>query len=183
MYRISLRYVILRIKKGRIGFMMRVEKLTKGSESIEKFKSMVNIPVSVLRGKSKKEKIELFQGVMYESFLHFISCHNKCSIDCKIDVSWDDDYEWSLRKIRVDTGFSGFVEMAALSKSRKKALKLLFALKPSMKKVFCIDEIKASADFIPFTDKDMGWFEYVISYVEEYALSEVFLSEDGIIYF
>lgn len=83
----------------------------------------------------------------------------------------------------VDTGFSGFVEMAALSKSRKKALKLLFALKPSMKKVFCIDEIKTSADFIPFTDKDMGWFEYVIPYVEEYALSEVFLSEDGIIYF
>lgn len=83
--------------------MMRVEKLTKGSESIEKFKSMVNIPASVLRGKSKKEKIELFQGVMYESFLHFISCRNKCSIDCKIDVSWDDDYEWSLRKIRVVT--------------------------------------------------------------------------------
>ena len=44
-------------KRGRIGFMMRVEKLTKGSESIEKFKSMVNIPASVLRGKVRKKKL------------------------------------------------------------------------------------------------------------------------------
>lgn len=83
--------------------MERVEKLTKGNKSIEKFKSMVNVPVDELRKKSKKEKIALFQGVMYESFLHFISCCNKCCNDCEIDVYWDDDYEWSLRKIRVVT--------------------------------------------------------------------------------
>lgn len=83
--------------------MERAEKLTKGSKSIEKFKSMVNIPVEELKNKSKKEKIALFQGVMYESFLHFISCCNQCRRDCKIDVYWDDDYEWSLRKIRVVT--------------------------------------------------------------------------------
>lgn len=36
--------------------MMRVEKLTKGSESIEKFKSMVNIPNGVLRGEKQERK-------------------------------------------------------------------------------------------------------------------------------
>lgn len=92
---------------------------------------------------------------------------------------FENDGELSLQ---ADTGFSGFVEMAAVSKFRKKALKLLFALKPLMGNTFCVDEIKSSKGFTPFTSKDMGWFEYVVPYVEEYALSEVFLSKDGIVY-